>query len=141
MDIGAHERNGRAADSDSDDMPDYWENLYGFDPGDAMDAGEDADGDGDSNLVEFQNGTNPQSRVAAPSAPEILSISQSETGVISFSFTSEEGVEYLVESSDDLDSWISVVPQSGTGNPIEFNILPMSDIRRYYRVRVAEEGE
>ncbi len=40
-------------------MPDGWEVDYGFDPLDASNAGLDSDGDGLSNLGEYQNGTNP----------------------------------------------------------------------------------
>ncbi|MFH1965984.1 MAG: cohesin domain-containing protein [Acidobacteriota bacterium] len=42
-------------DGDSDGIPDYWANLY---PGIGA-AGDDFDQDGYSNLVEYQNGTNP----------------------------------------------------------------------------------
>ena len=53
-------------DSDSDGMPDSFENLHGFDPTDATDADEDADGDGASNLEEYQNGTDPTLDDIAP---------------------------------------------------------------------------
>jgi hypothetical protein len=52
-------------DDDGDGMPDVWEESYGLNPKDAGDAGEDPDGDGDTNLEEFQNGTDP---TQAPSA-------------------------------------------------------------------------
>jgi hypothetical protein len=45
-------------DSDGDGMPDDWENYYGLDPF-VDDAGEDPDGDGASNIAEYQAGTEP----------------------------------------------------------------------------------
>jgi hypothetical protein len=41
------------ADSDHDGMPDAWERARGFDPRDAADGAEDADGDGYTNLEEY----------------------------------------------------------------------------------------
>lgn len=46
-------------DLDSDGMPDAWETLYGLNPNDATDAHLDGDGDGYSNLLEYQNLTDP----------------------------------------------------------------------------------
>jgi hypothetical protein len=46
-------------DTDSDGMPDYWETRYGFDLNDPSDAAEDCNGDGETNLQEFQAGTHP----------------------------------------------------------------------------------
>jgi hypothetical protein len=45
-------------DTDGDGMPDGWEVQHGLDPS-VDDAGADMDGDGLSNLAEFQSGTNP----------------------------------------------------------------------------------
>jgi hypothetical protein len=42
-----------------DGMPDDWELQYGFDPLDPSDASGDADGDGATNLQEYQAGTVP----------------------------------------------------------------------------------
>lgn len=47
-------------DTDEDGMPDFYENTNGLDPN-VDDAGDDLDGDGLTNLAEFERGTNPQS--------------------------------------------------------------------------------
>jgi len=46
-------------DTDSDGMPDYWEEKYGFDPYDPTDATEDEDDDGYTNLEEYNEDMNP----------------------------------------------------------------------------------
>ncbi len=48
------------ADSDSDGMPDYWEDLYSLDRNAPGDASEDPDGDGFDNLREYGNRSNPR---------------------------------------------------------------------------------
>jgi len=40
-------------------MPDWWEERYGFDPYDPTDAEQDEDGDGYTNVEEYNNGNNP----------------------------------------------------------------------------------
>lgn len=51
--------NPTLADSDGDGMPDGWEVTYGMNPL-MNDASADLDSDGVSNVLEYQNGTNPQ---------------------------------------------------------------------------------
>jgi hypothetical protein len=51
--------NNADTDDDNDLMPDVWELQYGLDPLDASDALLDLDGDGFTNLEEYQMGTNP----------------------------------------------------------------------------------
>lgn len=47
-------------DSDGDGMPDWWEDLYGFNKNNPADASQDADGDGLTNLQEYQRHTDPR---------------------------------------------------------------------------------
>lgn len=49
-------------DSDGDGMPDDWEKAHGLNPNDASDATTDLNGDGYTNIEEFINGTDPQSK-------------------------------------------------------------------------------
>ncbi|MBU0715478.1 MAG: hypothetical protein KJ964_08995, partial [Verrucomicrobia bacterium] len=46
-------------DSDNDGMPDWWETANGFNPNDPSDSNGDADGDGLTNLQEYQYWTDP----------------------------------------------------------------------------------
>ncbi|MCK5112200.1 MAG: hypothetical protein KAQ84_01540 [Thermoplasmatales archaeon] len=52
-------------DVDGDGMPDWWEERYGFDPHDPTDAEQDEDGDGYTNVEEYNNGNNPLKRVSS----------------------------------------------------------------------------
>jgi hypothetical protein len=47
-------------DDDNDGIPDPWEIQYGFDPRSPADAAWDVDGDGQSNLEEYQAGSHPK---------------------------------------------------------------------------------
>ncbi len=60
---------GDAADADADGMPDAWERRHGLAPAAPGDASRDADGDGFSNLEEFQFGTEPRDPASFPGSP------------------------------------------------------------------------
>ena len=54
-----HEKSASLKDTDSDDMPDYWEKIYSLNWNNSGDAGQDAEGDGLSNLAEYNHRTDP----------------------------------------------------------------------------------
>jgi hypothetical protein len=54
----------QATDTDTDGMPDAWETFFGLNPTSAADATGDPDGDGLTNLQEFQAGRHPVGRFA-----------------------------------------------------------------------------
>ena len=54
------------ADTDKDGMPDYWEVRYSFNPEDEMDASEDFDKDGYTNLDEYLGGSDPTNPSVTP---------------------------------------------------------------------------
>jgi Tol biopolymer transport system component len=49
----------RDSDADGDGMPAFWETQFGLNPADPTDAGADPDGDGLTNLQEFQANSHP----------------------------------------------------------------------------------
>jgi hypothetical protein len=59
-------------DDDNDGMADWWEEKYGFDPLDPSDADGDADGDGYSNLEEYQEETDPTDKDDFPDEDGLL---------------------------------------------------------------------
>lgn len=60
-------------DKDKDEIPDYWENKYGFNPMDPGDAEGDKDEDGFSNLSEYISGTDPVDPESTPKSKGIVS--------------------------------------------------------------------
>jgi hypothetical protein len=80
-----------ALDGDRDGMPDEWERTYGLNPNDPGDAIGDADGDGLTNLREFELDTNPIVR-------------DSDGDGISDGLEVEDGTDPLDPSSLDLEA-------------------------------------
>ena len=62
------------ADTDHDGLPNDWEKKYGLNPNDASDAAKDADGDGFTNLEEYQAKTDPKDKLSHPDYLEFLSV-------------------------------------------------------------------
>ena len=95
-------------DDDSDGMADTWEEDNALDPTDPTDAGEDPDGDGQSNLEEFENGTDPNA-FGGPDAPvPVAPIAGAEAGNTS--------PDLLVDNASDPD-----------GDPLELTFEVYAD--------------
>jgi hypothetical protein len=70
MDSDGDEQGDNAdTDDDNDGMPDAWEEQYGFNSTNGTDSSLDTDGDGYSNLMEYEEGTDP---LDAESKPTLL---------------------------------------------------------------------
>jgi hypothetical protein len=69
-----------SADSDSDGLPDAYESANGLDNGDASDAAADLDGDGRSNLDEFEQGSDINADDVAPDLSVPADIVVNSTG-------------------------------------------------------------
>ena len=94
-------------DSDGDGMPDNYELEVGLNAFDASDASEDADSDGLTNLVEFQQGTDPQNAAS----PLQLAASLKEF---------EKNIHFANPASNtNLQTFIRLVNDSDTTNTVE----------------------
>lgn len=122
-------------DTDSDSLPDWWEQeqLGSL----ASTAGADPDGDGITNADEFLSGTAPLSA----SSKFAFSSFTANTTAISVSFPTVAGRLYQMEWSSDLSSgsWNafgSVI--EGDGNPHVFtdSVSTATTPRRFYRMQV-----
>lgn len=90
---------GTNSDTDGDGLPDAWETTYGFSIGQNNAAG-DADGDGLTNLQEYQLGTDPKS---ATSFFRAALVPVGDTpGAYQLSWNSVAGKVYIIEWSPDL---------------------------------------
>jgi len=77
---GDGEGNNADADDDNDGMPDSWESLYGLDPL-KDDAADDPDGDGVSNIDEYNLGSEPNKNEGnfEPYPPSLIAPDDHET--------------------------------------------------------------
>jgi extracellular elastinolytic metalloproteinase len=128
--------NCASIDKDGDGIPDGWESLYGFNPNDPGDAGQDFDGDGMTNSQEYIAGTDPNN---AASIFRITSFSHDESaGTAALTFSSVNGRPYRIEYNDDLANpigWTTLQDNVvGTGADIPINDLSAGMTKRFYRV-------
>jgi hypothetical protein len=126
------------ADSDGDGMPNGWEQAHGLNPF-FDDARLDLDGDGQSNLVEYYAGTDPQD---GTKFLKWESIRRPETtnGVVAITFQAVAGHDYLVQYSDRVrfGTWLDltnllVTGTNGTATVFDAGVTNLP--RRFYRVR------
>jgi hypothetical protein len=138
-------------DDDADGLPDTWEAMWGLDPGDPTDPGEDPDGDGLDNAAEYALGQNPNS-YDGPAVPTLLSPISSalvadlnptlsaeavdpqaaDTLLLDFELYADAGLSSLVGSGS------SMPVLSGTPGQWTVSVDLVEDGRYYWRARASD---
>jgi len=124
---------GQVGDTDSDGMPDDWENTHGLNRL-VDDSALDPDADGFSNLNEYGAGTDPQQASSNLS----LQVEFNPDGTVELHFEGIQGRSYSAQFRDDLAvaNWqtLSTIPVQSSSGPVivPAGIAPPS--ARFYRV-------
>jgi hypothetical protein len=128
------------ADGDSDGIPDWWlQQFFGHTDGQANDfsrAGDDADGDGLTNIEEFLTGTNPTD---GASVLEIQITLTPPTGTnVVLSWPAQSGKNYRVQFSDDLVSgtWQNLTTPVQVSGVLGWVTVSRTNQGRVFRVRL-----
>jgi hypothetical protein len=122
-------------DSDSDGIPDWWENLYGLNPNNNADAAFDADHDGRSNLAEYLAGTNPNDPSSYLGAAVVTFVA----GEYHIQFTAQANRGYTVQYKNALTdaTWTNLgngqVPAQASAHAVDITDTPGLGTR-FYRV-------
>lgn len=124
-------------DNDGDGLPNSWEIYYGLDPNDDggvdpdQGATGDPDGDGVTNLKEFEARSHP----TQPHAPRLTVVGLPPDG-IRLTWSSAPGAIYQVQFSNSLaDAWTDIgAPRTGTGTKLSAIFSTLSAQRRFFRV-------
>jgi hypothetical protein len=130
-------QSGAPVDANGDGIPDAWQSAY-FTSASSPDAapGADPDGDGFTNLQEYQAGTNP---TKPDEALQITSYANSN-GIFQVSFPTVSNKYYQVQRRDDLvaGSWIGFTNAViGTGSTVTVSDVTAGGInKRFYRIRL-----
>ncbi len=129
--------------SDSDGIPDWWRLAYfGHALGAAADlsrGGDDADGDGVSNLTEFLHGTSPVNAAVFPMLPPFNAGGVAKSGGnFQINFNSTTNWTYQLQRRDTLDggsAWADVgAALAGTGGVLIFSDSA-TNATRFYRIK------
>jgi type VI secretion system Hcp family effector len=120
------------ADSDGDGMPDDWERYYGLIVG-VNDADEDMDGDGFTNLQEYQLGTRPDSGTSFFKAE--LSPVPATPGSYRITWNSVAGKTYVIEWSPDLVTPFTALRVVTATAPSTTETLTHAGAIGFFRVR------
>jgi hypothetical protein len=115
----------QAADSDSDGLPDSWEDQNFGNLG--FGAGADSDGDGTTNLMEYLAGTNPVSAASA-----FRPASHTSGGNLVLSVPTVAGRSYRVWGTGNLHgAWTPHDTITGDGSTVEWT-YPLNQSPRYF---------
>ena len=90
--------------------------------------GPDSDGDGIPDSIEALFGTNPNDFSSRPAAVPTRAVN----GDVTITWPSVNGVDYRIEKSDDLITWVTLATINGTGSYID--TTAPAETKRFYRV-------
>lgn len=129
---------GMLADSDGDGMWDEWEIANGLNPNSPADANADLDGDGFSNLSEFEASTDPNDSLDFLRISSVM-LAVSGTEVI-IRFEAREGIQYEVEQlaiprSDQEEFIVHQHTGAAQSEIVEVSLPVESDLARYFRLQ------
>jgi T5SS/PEP-CTERM-associated repeat protein len=126
-------------DVDSDGIPNGWEQAHGLEPLNPDDAAADNDGDGMSNLAEYQAGTNPTN---AASCFTITSLALTN-GNVRVRWSAVGGKHYVLQTNAapgaDFADASPVIAVPGTGEMVTNYLDPGAATNgqtRFYRIRL-----
>ncbi len=123
---------GTNPDTDNDGLPDAWEAAHGLSVG-VNDANSDADGDGLTNLQEYQLGTHPKSNTSFFKAA--LAPVAGSAGTFQLSWISVVGKTYLIEWTPDLTTpFTTIRTVTATATTSTESIVNTGNLG-FYRVR------
>ncbi len=123
------------SDRDGDGMPDAWETQYNFNVANAIDATQDADSDGLTNLQEYLAGTDPRD-AASYLRIDIVAPAQ---GLVQIGFRAQAGKTYsiLFRSSIEQNTWsklTDIQAQAQTQLMTVFDSVIPGTPPRFYRL-------
>lgn len=122
------------ADSDGDGLPDWWELAHGTN-WKLADAHEDPDGDGATNLEEYENGTDP----FVPQNFFRLGIEALGAGLVALDFHTLIGHSYTIEATAEImpPEWTGVYELLAASNASTVRITnSIPTAARFYRLNV-----
>jgi len=125
-------------DTDGDGLPDGWENRYGLDRGAAADALLDSDGDGVSNLAEYQAGTNPTD---SGSVFRILRLTH-QPQEVRVEFIAPAGQSFQLEQATDVSQpeWNAIGPVlHAQGGVLTLSDTAPGTTHGFYRVKLVSQ--
>jgi hypothetical protein len=121
-------------DTDNDGLPDSWEAAFGLATNNAADASRDLDGDGQTNLQEYNAGTNPVDGTSRLR----LTVSR-EQGLLLLRFNAVSNKTYTVQARADFTSgtWLNLshwVARSNSSVVTLTNPSPPQAAFQFYRL-------